>query len=206
MVTDFASTAIKEWWHWIMSRIGMTAKKFTARFIKTFCFGESSMRRLIVTLTVVVCAAISSSSASAGLFCKKNDCCSPAPVCCESPAPVCCDSAPACRPKLNLGCKIKGILSNLHSKKSCCDAAPSCGCEAPAPSCCAAPAPCATPAPCAAPAPSCGCEAPACCKPARKHCMKDMFAHIKGKFARKSCCEAAPSCGCEAPAPSCGCN
>jgi hypothetical protein len=33
-----------------------------------------------------------------------------------------------------------------------------------------------------------------------------MLANIKGKFARKSCCEAAPSCGCEAPAPSCGCN
>jgi hypothetical protein len=35
-----------------------------------------------------------------------------------------------------------------------------------------------------------------------------LVAHVKSKFAKKSCCEVAPSCGCEAPAPapSCGCN
>lgn len=184
-------------------------QKFTARFTKLLVLlGVSSMRRLIITLTVVVCAAISSSNASAGLFHKKSDCCDSAPVCCEAPAPApapCCDATPVCRPKLHLGHKMKGMMSHLHSKfqkDSCCEPAPSCGCEAPAP--CAAPAP----APCAAPAPSCGCEAAPSCKPARKHCLQDAFSHIKGKFAAKKCCAPAPSCGCEAPAPapSCGCN
>ncbi len=179
-------------------------QKFTARFTKLLVLlGVSSMRRLIITLTVVVCAAISSSNASAGLFHKKSDCCDSAPVCCEAPAPApaaCCDATPACRPKLHLGHKMKGIMSHLHSKfqkDSCCDTAPSCGCEAPAPAPCAAPAP----------APSCGCDAaPISCKPARKHCLQDAFSHIKGKFASKRSSATAPSCGCEAPAPSCGCN
>jgi len=177
------------------------------------------MRRLIITLTVVVFAAISSSNASAGLLCKKNAGCDSAPVCCEAPAPSC-DATPACRPKLQLGHKLKGMKGHLQGKfqrNSSCDTAPSCGCEAAAPCAVAA-------APCAAPAPSCGCEAApsggcdaaaSCGKPARKHCLKGMFTHMKGKFASKKCgaaassCDggaSAPSCGCEAPAPSCGCN
>ena len=185
---------------------------FTARFTKLLVdLGVSSMRRMIITLAVVVCAAISSSNASAGLFCKKNACCEPAPVCCEAPAPTCCEPAPVCRPKLELGCKIKGMFGKLHSKlhkSSCCEPAPTC-CDAPAPTCCDAPAPCAAPAPscgCEVAAPSRGCEAPSCCKPARKHCIKNMMSHLKGKFASKKCCAPAPSCGCEVATPSCGCN
>ena len=165
------------------------------------------MRRLIASLAVAAVAISFSSTASAGLFCKKNACCEPAPVCCEpapvaccEPAPTCCDVDPCCKPARKH--HLRGLLSKLSCKKSsCCEPAPAPCCEAPAPApapCCAAPAP----APCCDAAPSC-CDVDPCCKPARKHHLKALLSKLSCK--KSSCCEPAPVC-CEAPAPSCGCN
>lgn len=198
-----------DWWHW-RNPSWFRNQDVNGAVYETFCFlGVSEMRRFIVTLSIVACAAVSS-TANAGLFHKKDACCEPAPVCCEAPAPTCCEAAPVCRPKLQLGSKLKGILANLHSKlhsSKCCEPAPTC-CDAPAPCAAPAPAPCAAPAPtsCDA-APSCGCEVAApSCKPARKHHLKAILARIKAKHAcckpAPSCCEPAPTC-CEAPAPCC---
>ena len=175
--------------------------------------------RLIASLAIAAIAVSFSSTASAGLF-HKAACCDAAPTCCEpAPAPSCgCEvAAPSCGCEVDPCCKparkqlLKGLIAKLHARKaSCCETAPTC-CE-PAPTCCEpapAPAPCCAPAPapscgCEVAAPSCGCEVDPCCKPARKHVLKNLFGKL---CARKSaCCEPAPSCGCEVAAPSCGCN
>jgi hypothetical protein len=177
--------------------------------------------RLIASLAIAAIAVSFSSTASAGLF-HKAACCDAAPTCCEpAPAPSCgCEvAAPSCGCEVDPCCKparkqlLKGLIAKLHARKaSCCETASTCCEPAPAPTCCEpapAPAPCAAPAPapscgCEVAAPSCGCEAEPCCKPARKHVLKNFFGKI---CARKSaCCEPAPSCGCEVAAPSCGCN
>jgi len=101
---------------------------------------------LAAALMVLVAgfAVVAPSQAEAGLFnrdkcCKpakksrtprrsKNECCEPAPTCCEAPAPTCCEAAPApCYVEATPAC------GGCASAPACggCDAAPACGgCEA----------------------------------------------------------------------------
>lgn len=161
--------------------------------------------RLIASLAVVAIAISFSATASAGIF-HKSACCdaAPAPSCgCEVAAPSCgCEVDPCCTPaRKHL---LKGMIAKLHARKaSCCETAVTCCEPAPAPCC----APVVAPAPscgCEVAAPSCGCEVDPCCKPARKHVLKNFFSKICAR--KSSCCEPAPSCGCEVVEPSCGCN
>ena len=113
-------------------------------------------RKTIVTCFVAAIFAASVSPASAGLFCKKKDCC-PEPACCEAPEPVCCEApAPVCPPPAPVCCEAPARSWNaevysLHAatritKTVClCDA---CGCmkavDLCIPACCANEEPCIT--------------------------------------------------------------
>lgn len=165
--------------------------------------GEFRMRRILVALAVVAVAIVSSSNASAGLFHRKSDCCTPAPAAC-APAPVCAP-APTCEPACAPAKRV-GLLARLHAlKASKCSAAPASCCE-PAPAPCApacepAPAPCA---PACEPAPTC-CEAAPACGTKRVGLLARLHARKASRCAAPaaSCCEAAPA---PAPVSDCGCN